>query len=89
MLLWGAANHDEREFPRSEEFDVRRRIDRHLAFGHGLHYCLGASLARLEARVAFEVLLRRASDYRIMVEQPERVTSGWARAFARLPVDLR
>ena len=68
-----------------------------------MHDCLGASLgsgsvlrqdhypslARLEARVAFEVLLRRAPDYRIRVEQPERVTSSWARAFAQLPVDLR
>ncbi len=86
MLVWGAANHDEREFDNPERFDVQRHIDRHLGFGHGIHYCLGASLARLEARAAFTVLLDRAPDYELTEDDPPRIRSGWARAFERLPV---
>lgn len=58
VLFWeGSANRDERVFERSMEFDIRRDPNPHLSFGHGIHYCLGASLARLEMRVMFEELL--------------------------------
>jgi cytochrome P450 len=58
VLVWeGSANRDERVFARPMEFEVRRDPNPHLAFGHGVHYCLGANLARLEMRVAFEELL--------------------------------
>ena len=60
LMLIGAANHDEREFgPTAEEFDIHRRPDRHLAFGYGAHFCLGAALARMEGRVAVEEIYRR------------------------------
>lgn len=85
MLVWGAANHDEREFADPERFDVTRPITRHLAFSHGAHYCLGANLARLEARVAFEEWLARCPDY-VLSEEPTRVVSIWARAYRRIPV---
>ena len=87
-LLWAAANRDEREFDQPERFEVRRRITRHLSFGTGTHFCLGFSLAELEARVAFEELLRVAPTFEIADQEPPRVTSGWARAFRRLPVIL-
>jgi cytochrome P450 len=59
VLFWeGSANRDERVFDRAAEFDIRRDPNPHLAFGHGLHYCLGASLARLEMRVLLEEVLR-------------------------------
>ncbi|MGH7965057.1 MAG: cytochrome P450, partial [Candidatus Binatia bacterium] len=58
-LLLGAANHDERKFPDPERFDILRNPEGHLAFSYGIHYCLGASLARLEAKLALEGLLRR------------------------------
>jgi cytochrome P450 len=88
FLLWGSANRDEREFEHAERFDVRRRIKRHLAFGQGVHFCLGKSLARLEARVAFEELLANAPDYRLDGPAPW-LPSMWARAHARVPVALR
>ena len=73
-LVWGAANRDEREFPDPDRFDIHRRFRRHLAFGQGLHFCLGANLARLEARVAFDELLARIPDY-ALAEEPRFVTS--------------
>jgi cytochrome P450 len=87
MLVWGAANLDEREFPDAERFDVRRRMSRHLGFGHGAHYCLGASLARLEGRVAFEELLARIPEWDL-AEEPVRFTSNWARAFQALHLEF-
>ena len=87
MLVWGAANHDDREFPDPERLDVTRTITRHLAFGHGAHYCLGANLARLEARVAFEEWHARFPHYELTAE-PTRAVSIWARAYSRVPVRI-
>jgi cytochrome P450 len=88
FLLFGSANRDEREFEQADRFDVRRRIKRHLAFGQGIHFCLGKSLARLEARVAFEELLARAPEYELTGPAPW-LPSMWARAHARVPIELR
>ncbi|MGH9024916.1 MAG: cytochrome P450 [Acidimicrobiia bacterium] len=67
VLFWeGSANRDEQVFARSMEFDVTRDPNPHLTFGHGLHYCLGASLARLEMRVMFEELLARFDAYELV-----------------------
>lgn len=87
LLLWGAANHDEREFDDPERFDIDRSIRRHLALGHGIHHCLGANLARLEARVAFTTFFTRFGAPRLTGE-PERVVSHWARAHSRIPVAI-
>jgi cytochrome P450 len=88
-LLWGAANRDEREFERPDVFDVDRAIRRHLAFGHGIHFCLGAGLARLEARIAFEEILARWPDHEVELAALERLPSLWVRAWERVPVRLR
>jgi cytochrome P450 len=66
VLVWeGSANRDEGVFPRAMEFDVERDPNPHLAFGHGAHFCLGASLARLEMRVLFEELLPAFTGYEL------------------------
>jgi cytochrome P450 len=81
-----SANRDEREFRCADEFDPTRRIARHLAFGYGLHYCVGAALARLEARVALEELLRRAPRHRVDVDALVRLRSSTFRGWEHVPV---
>ena len=70
IVLLGAANHDPAVFPEPERLDISRRSATHLAFGRGLHYCLGAPLARVEARVAFTALLQRLPNMQLMTAKP-------------------
>jgi cytochrome P450 len=84
-LLFASANHDERQFPDPDRFDVTRTPNQHLAFGFGNHYCLGASLAKMEIKVGMEELLRRAPDYTISADRVERLPSETNRSFAALP----
>jgi cytochrome P450 PksS len=62
-----SANRDERQFPNADTLDLTREPNRHLAFGHGIHFCLGAPLARLEGQIAITALLRRMPDLRLAV----------------------
>jgi cytochrome P450 len=88
-LMWGAANRDDREFQRADVFEFDRSIRRHLALGHGIHFCLGAALARLEARVAFEEILSTWPEYEIDESSLERLPSLWVRAWQRVFVRLK
>lgn len=85
LLLWGAANHDDREFDSPERFDIHRDVRRHLAYGHGIHHCLGSNLARLEARAAFTTFFERFPEHRL-TGTPTRVSSHWARAHSHIPL---
>ncbi len=84
MLYFGAANRDERHFEDPDRFDVTRKPVQHLAFGFGTHFCLGASLARIEARIAFEELFARLPELTLLRDQAER-NQGGIRGFASLP----
>ena len=86
MLLIGAANHDERQFDAPERFDIARKMERHLAFGFGVHFCLGARLARLEARVAMEEIHQRLPDYRVDESGVSVVHAGNVAGLATLPI---
>ena len=87
LLLFGSANRDERHWgPTADRFDIARDTAGHFAFGHGIHHCLGAALARLEARVALEELLPVLGDYEVDKVGSQRVHSGNVRGFSCLPV---
>jgi cytochrome P450 len=86
ILVTGAAVHDERKYPDPELFDIHRDIDRHVSFGFGRHLCLGASLARLETKVAFEELLKRFPHFTIDPSGAERNVSVNVRGLSRLPL---
>jgi cytochrome P450 len=86
LLLIGAANRDERVFPQPDVYDVQRDASQHIAFGKGAHFCLGASLARLETRIALAAILARIPDYEIDADCLVRVHSPNVRGFASMPV---
>lgn len=88
LVCYGAANHDERVFEEPDRFDITLERERHLAFGVGAHHCLGAALARLEGRIAFEELLDRFPEY-TLASEPGWVTSRWARSHSRIDLMLR
>jgi len=89
VLVWeGSANRDEAVFPDPTRFDIGRDPNPHLAFGHGLHYCLGANLARLETRVLFEALLPRFDRYEL-VQPVEWTRSNRHTGIRHLVVRLR
>jgi cytochrome P450 len=85
LLLNASANRDESQFPDPDRFDIHRGGS-HLSFGQGLHFCLGSALARLEARVAFEEVLKRWPDWEVDYANAERAHTASVRGWARLPV---
>jgi len=89
LLLNGSANRDDRKFPDGDRFDVHRQIDQHLSFGFGIHFCLGASLARLEGRIALDEVLRRFSDWEVDWDHAVRAQTSTVRGWERLPVRTR
>jgi cytochrome P450 len=85
LLLFGAANRDESHYPDASRFDVTRNPVDHLAFGNGIHHCLGAQLARLEGRIVLEELIRRVESVEAAGEG-ERTGNPTVRGYRRLPV---
>jgi cytochrome P450 len=88
MPLFGAANHDPRVFDSPGDFDIGRSPNRHLGFGHGVHFCLGAHLARAETRLALRNLIERFPNLRLAVDSSAlelKPMPGWHR-YSGLPV---
>ena len=88
LLLIGSANRDEKVFPAPDAFDLHRDTSAHLSFGRGTHFCLGAAVARLEARVSLEEVLRRIPAYEIDEPKAVRVHSTNVRGFMSLPMQF-
>jgi cytochrome P450 len=86
LLLTGSAGRDERKYPDADRYDVRRRFDGHVSFGRGVHFCLGASLARLEARVALEETLSRFPTWEVDHDRCEMVHTSTVRGYAKVPI---
>lgn len=89
-LLFNSANNDERKFEDPDRFDITREpTGDFLAFGGGIHACLGAPLARLEIRVAMEELLKRRPSYEIITDRCERYFNPFTQGYRKLPIKLR
>jgi cytochrome P450 len=89
VLLIGAANHDPDVFRHPEQLDITRKDGSHLAFGRGIHHCLGAALARLEGRIAFEALLARFPNLHLLTDHPPFKDQAVLRSLQSLPVSAR
>jgi cytochrome P450 len=87
-LLTGSAGRDEREYTEPERFDVERTLDRHVTFGYGVHFCLGASLARLEAEVVIEETLDRFPEWHVDESSIELVRTSTVRGPSHVPIRL-
>ena len=88
LLLNGSANRDDIRFTEPDRYDIHRQGG-HLSFGQGIHFCLGSALARLEARVAFEEVLKRWTDWEVDYENASRARTSSVRGWAKLPVKTR
>jgi cytochrome P450 len=88
LMLMGSANRDDRRFPDGDRFDVRRKAKTHISFGFGLHFCLGAALARLEGRVALEELLVRFPEWTVDTERARLSPTSTVRGWETLPVTV-
>jgi cytochrome P450 len=86
LLLNASGNRDEHRFADPDRFDVHRRVDHHLAFGYGTHFCLGAALARLEGRVALDEVLERFPTWEVDWDNAVQARTSTVRGWASLPV---
>ena len=89
LLLVGSANRDERRYADPDRYNVRRDIGQHLTFGYGLHFCLGAALARLEGRVALDEVLNRFPDWEVDEDNVTVSSTSTVRGFETMPVFVR
>jgi cytochrome P450 len=87
LLINGSANRDERHFPDADRFDIHRG-GAHLSFGQGLHFCLGSALARMQARVVLEEVLKRWPDWEVDYENAAKAHTASVRGWSKLPVTL-
>ena len=86
LLLTAAANRDERHFDDPDRFDIHRKIDHHLTFGYGIHFCLGSHLARLEGRIALEEVLKRFPKWEVDWDHAVQAHTTTVRGWEQLPV---
>lgn len=86
LFVNGSANRDDRRYPDADRFDVARKDTHHLSFGTGLHFCMGANLARIEGCVALEEVLKRWPDWHVDHGRAKRAHTSSVRGWERLPV---
>jgi len=89
LLLTGAAGRDERKYGEdADRFDIHRRFDNHVSFGYGIHFCIGAALARMEGRIALEEALKRFPEWKVDHEAAVRLHTSTVRGWIYVPVSV-
>jgi cytochrome P450 len=88
LLLTGSAGRDERQYPGAEQFDIHRKFDTHLSFGYGIHFCIGAALARMEGRIALEAMLDRFPEWKVDHDAAVRLHTSTVRGWINVPVSV-
>jgi len=86
LLLTGSAGRDERVYPEADQFDIRRDFRQHVAFGYGIHFCLGAALARMEGKIALEETVKRYRNWTVDKERSVPLHTSTVRGYQRLPI---
>ena len=86
LLLTGSAGRDERHYPEGERFDIHRTFDNHVSFGYGIHFCIGAALARMEGRIALEEALARFPNWQVDHDAATRLHTSTVRGWINVPV---
>ena len=89
LFLVGSANRDDRRFPDGDRFDIHRKVGQHLTFGYGVHFCLGAALARLEGRIALDEVLKRFPEWDVDHHNARLASTSTVRGWETLPVFTR
>ncbi len=88
LLITGSAGMDERRYPDADRFDIHRDLGTHVSFGFGIHFCLGAALARLEGRIALEEALKRFPEWRVDHDRAQRLHTSTVRGWKSVPVTV-
>jgi cytochrome P450 len=88
VMLNGAAARDERKYTDPDSFDVRRAVDLHMTFGYGVHFCLGANLARVEGRIGLEETLKRFPTWKVDHDAARLIYTSTVRGYESLPIDV-
>jgi cytochrome P450 len=89
LLLTGSAGRDERKYADAARFDIHRDFDHHVSFGYGIHFCIGAALARMEGRIALEETLARYPEWDVDHDGAERMFTSTVRGYAKVPIVVR
>ena len=88
LLLTGSAGRDERKYPDADRFDIHRSFDHHVSFGYGIHFCIGAALARLEGRMALEETLARFPEWSVDHDRARRLHTSTVRGWVNVPITV-
>jgi cytochrome P450 len=88
VMITGSAGRDERAYPDADRFDIHRRMDHHLSFGYGIHFCLGAALARTEGRIALEETFKRFPEWSVDMEGAVPLYTSTVRGYSKLPISV-
>jgi cytochrome P450 len=88
VMITGSAGRDERAYPDADRFDIHRKMDHHLSFGYGIHFCLGAALARTEGRIALEETFKRFPEWSVDMEGAVPLYTSTVRGYSKLPISV-